>query len=455
MLLRGRLTLLLLALGLVAGVDGWLRAAREDAPEAGVAQAEEVVRPAGPPAAGPPEPALVPAELLAHLPVTPERWEEIEARSPLWAARQRRTVEALPPPASRPDLAGPLQVEYALDGDLMRAVFGILRRGRVELGHAIVMDPRSGRVLAYASTDLERFPPHRPYPAASLVKVITAAAALHHAPEESQDSCRTVGNPYRLTPRRVDPSPRGRQVSLRRALATSNNQCFAQLAVHHVGGPNLLGAIDRFGWRMPPAPVHPAGEVEPGADDYALGQLGSGLSGTRITPLHAAQLAATLADGRRVPPHWIHGVRDAEGRHLLVPRPPAEVVMTPELTGRLRDMLVDTTVRGTARRAFRTRRGPLLGSIQVAGKTGSLSGTDPKGRYEWFIGVAPADAPRLAVAVVVVHGSLWWVTPSQIAAEILKVAFCPKGVCSAEAADRWLLPSPVSDAAPTLVAHDR
>ena len=127
----------------------------------------------------------------------------------------------------------------------MRAVFRVLRQGRVELGHAIVMDPKSGRVLAYASTDLERFPPDRAYPAASLVKVITAAAALHHAPEDSQDSCRTVGNPYRLTPSRVDPPPGGRTVSLRRALATSNNQCFAQLAVHHVGRPNLLGAIDR------------------------------------------------------------------------------------------------------------------------------------------------------------------------------------------------------------------
>ena len=127
--------------------------------------------------------------------------------------------------------------------------------------------------------------------------------------------------------------------------------------------------------------------------------------------------------------------------------------MTPELADRLREMLVDTTVRGTARRAFRTRRGPLLGSIAVAGKTGSLSGRDPNGRYEWFIGVAPAQKPRLAVAVVIVQGSIWWVTPSQVAAEILKVAFCPKGVCSESAADRWLQPRGVSDLPPTLLAR--
>ena len=452
MLLRGRLTLLLLALGVVLGADVWLRSARKEAPPA-VPDPPAVVRPSRPLPAGPPAPSLAPAQLLAHIPVTRERWEAIEAQTPLWAAERRRPVEIVPVPASRPDLAGPLEVEYALDGDLMRAVFRILRQGRVELGHAIVMDPRSGRVLAYASTDLERFPPDRTYPAASLVKVITAAAALHHAPEASQDSCRTVGNPYRLTPSRVNPQPGGRRVSLRRALATSNNQCFAQLAVHQIGGPNLLGAIERFGWRLPPAPLHPAGEVERWSDDYALGRLGSGLSGARITPLHAAQLAGTLAHGRRMSPHWISAVKDAEGRHLLVPRPPGEVVMTPELADRLREMLVDTTVRGTARRAFRTRRGPLLGSITVAGKTGSLSGKDPKGRYEWFIGAAPAQEPRLVVAVVVVQGSIWWVTPSQVAAEILKVAFCPKGVCSASAADRWLELPGAQDDTPTHLAR--
>ena len=452
MLLRGRLTLLLLALGVVLGLDAWLGSAREETPPA-VPGPPEVVRPSHPLPAGPPAPSLAPAQLFAHIPVTRERWEDLEARTPLWAAKRRRRVETVPVPASRPDLSGPLEVEYALDGDLMRAVFRILRQGRVELGHAIVMDPQSGRVLAYASTDLERFPPDRAYPAASLVKVITAAAALHHAPEASQDSCRTVGNPYRLTPSRVDPQPGGRSVSLRRALATSNNQCFAQLAVHQVGGPNLLGAIDRFGWRLAPAPLHPAGEVETWSDDYTLGRLGSGLSGAHITPLHAAQLAGTLTHGRRMSPHWISGVKDAEGRHLLLPSPPGEVVMTPELAGRLREMLVDTTVRGTARRAFRTRRGPLLGSIAVAGKTGSLSGSDPKGRYEWFIGAAPAQEPRLVVAVVVVQGSIWWVTPSQVAAEILKVAFCPKGVCSASAADRWLQPRVAPEVAPTLLAR--
>ena len=115
--------------------------------------------------------------------------------------------------------------------------------------------------------------------------------------------------------------------------------------------------------------------------------------------------------------------------------------MSPELAATLREMLVDTTTRGTATSAFRDRRRrPLLGEIRVAGKTGSLAGREPSGRYEWFVGVAPADAPRLAVATLLVQGDLYWRTASQIAAEVLRRAFCEERRCSAARADRWLRP---------------
>ena len=101
-------------------------------------------------------------------------------------------------------------------------------------------------------------------------------------------------------------------------------------------------------------------------------------------------------------------------------------------------MLVETTRRGTARSAFRSRGRPLLGPVQVAGKTGSLSGRNPDGRYEWFAGVAPAENPRIAVATLVVQGELWWRTSSQVAAQIFEQLFCERGDCRADNVDRWL-----------------
>ena len=77
-------------------------------------------------------------------------------------------------------------------------------------------------------------------------------------------------------------------------------------------------------------------------------------------------------------------------------------------------------MRETARMAFRDRRGrPLLQEVKVAGKSGSLNGEDPDGRYEWLIGVAPVERPTIAIAVVSVQAPLYWVSASQIAAEVL------------------------------------
>jgi cell division protein FtsI/penicillin-binding protein 2 len=333
---------------------------------------------------------------------------------------------------------GSFRIEYTVHPELSRRVQAILRRGRVSLGHVIVLEPASGRVLAYVSTDPKRLPGTRAYPAASLIKIVTAAAVLETAPESARRPCLFVGNPWRLTRARLDPPRSGRSASLERALATSNNQCFARWAVHGLGADALLAAMDRMGIPAPPAPGHEPGRVEPGSDALALGQLGSGLAGAWITPLGAVRLGAILDHGRLVDPRWIERVVDAEGRDVpLPPSAAAPQVLSPEIAEELRGMLVETTVSGTARRAFRTRRGPLLGDIRVAGKTGSLGGAEPRGRYEWFVGLAPADRPRLAVSTLVVQGDRWWTSASQLAAQVLKELFCVDGVCSVEAASRW------------------
>ena len=109
-------------------------------------------------------------------------------------------------------------------------------------------------------------------------------------------------------------------MTLERALATSNNQCFAQLAVHALGDEPLMRGDRRAsaGWRCPRRRTQP-GTADPGVDRYDLGRLGSGLAGSRITPLHAAQLAASLAHGELVTPQWVERVLDANGRELPLP----------------------------------------------------------------------------------------------------------------------------------------
>ena len=431
MLMRGKLTLAGLAL-LAATLLATALPGDEEAP-APATGADVAAGPADRPAT-----ASAPAPLAPPASIPPPALEAAALEPPV----ARGALDALPLRAGRPvgDVDG-VELEYTLRPELTRAIWKVIDRGRVALGHVIVMDPTSGELLAYVSTDPGAFPPTRQYPAASLVKVVTAAAALDVAPGIAREKCHFSGNKYRLNRRRLDPPGGGPSESLRRALASSNNQCFAQWAIHRVGAEGLLDAIARFGLLDPAAPRHAAGAAEdPGDDALALGRLGSGLDGLQITPLHAAQIAAVLADGNRVQPYWVERAVTSDGRELSLPgSDPAARVLTPKLANTLREMLVDTTVRGTARKAFRTRRGrPLLSDIPVSGKTGSLNGEDPKGRYEWFAGLAPADEPRVAIATVAVQGPLYWMSASQMAAEVLKAVFCPKGVCDREAVERYV-----------------
>jgi membrane peptidoglycan carboxypeptidase len=374
-------------------------------------------------------PPPVPDEVLRLLP--PSARTGVAGPGTVLAPTASERIEA---PGPLPGILGPLEIEYTVDPHLTGAVVEVLRRGRVKLGHVIVMDPRDGRILSYVSTDPVAFPATRPYPMASLMKVVTAAAGLGTAPQAAARPCLFRGSPYALNVSLLDPPRQGRTASFQRALAMSNNQCFAQLAVHDVGAPRMLDELAALGILESPGPGHEPGEVDAIGSPLALGQLGSGLAGSRLAPLAAARLAASLANGELVSPRWIARVTDANGTELALPdAAAARSVLAPRVTRELRGLLVETTLSGTARSAFRDPKGrPLLASIRVAGKTGSLSGPDPKGRYEWFIGVAPADAPRIAVATVVVHQDKRWHGAADIAAGVLKEVFCSAGACTAE-----------------------
>jgi cell division protein FtsI/penicillin-binding protein 2 len=342
------------------------------------------------------EPA--PADVLAVLPPGARTPGALAGPAPSAATiteddgvAHRTVVERLERPENG---AGPgwVEVEYTIDPQLEDEVRALLKRSRVRLGHVIVMDPSDGEVLSYVSTDPDAFPATRAYPTASLMKVVTAAAVLRRAPDAATRECRYLGNPHVVRrPQLTPPRSGGRVDSFWRALAISNNQCFARLAVDDLGKQAMLEEMQRVGMLEPPAAGHMAGRVEPIESELDLGHLGAGLDGSFISPLAAARLAGVLARGELVHPYWIARVTNARGEGLALPPPqPPRSVWPTEVTDELRELMVGVTARGTAKSAFRDARGrPLLGPVRVSGKTGSLSGRDPTGRYEWFIGVAP------------------------------------------------------------------
>jgi TonB family protein len=134
-------------------------------------------------------------------------------------------------------------------------------------------------------------------------------------------------------------------------------------------------------------------------------------------------------------------VSDATGELVAVPEFGApRRIWEPDVADALRRSLRGVTERGTARRAFRNKQGePLLGAVTVAGKTGTLRGDNPKGLYHWFVGVAPAEEPRIAIAALVIHdveaseqrGGAG-INASNVAAETLRALLCDGAGCSGD-----------------------
>ena len=422
-------------------------------PHTGSAQAPAPAAPPLPDVSAAPRP--VPAAAFELLPPGVRPAEDREGLASSEAAWGRRVVEVVERSVSGADAPAWLEVEYTVDPELDARVRGVLERSGVSIGQVILLDPATGEIFAYVTTDPVGFPATRAYPTASLMKVVTAAAALRHVPEATRRQCRYAGSPYVVSQTALAPPRAGGLLdSFPGALAISNNQCFARLAVRDVGKAALLTEMAELGLFDAPAPRHPAVRLDALEDELDLGYLGSGLAGSFISPLGAARLAAVLASGELVRPYWIARIRDADGNALPIPwREAPRPVWPADVTGELRELLVGVTETGTARRAFHADDGaPLLGEVRVAGKTGTLNGTDPPGRYQWFIGVAPAEAPSIAIAAVVVRDALAESVPaggapasdaaplrssaSDVAAATLHELFCGGEGCDPAAAQR-------------------
>ncbi len=96
----------------------------------------------------------------------------------------------------------------------------------------------------------------------------------------------------------------------------------------------------------------------------------------------------------------------------------------PETANAVVRMMVKTVEMGTSHRTFGTpERTPLLSDMDVAGKTGSLSGWTPTVHFEWFAGVAPVGSPRLALAALVVNDGRWKIKGSYVGKEAFNTYF--------------------------------
>ncbi len=317
---------------------------------------------------------------------------------------------------------------------LQPALEKLLADQRVPVGAAVLMEPRTGRVLALAE-HVEKGPrAHvalQPFaPAASVFKIVTSAALLDRGIGPDSEVC-FHGGKHRIQKALLADDPRRdrRCLTLSSALGKSANVVFAKLAGRDLSAEILRAEAERFlfnvaipfAWPVEPSPA-------PISDDpFELATTAAGFGPVRLSPLHGALMAALVANGGTfVPPRVVDEVAG------VAAPPPGEArqVIRPEVAAALARMMQTTVTEGTARKIFRrdrlARRSPLR-EVTVAGKTGSLSERDPFRDYSWFVGFAPVDDPQIAVAVAVVNDRIWHVKAPFVAHEALKAYFAEDG----------------------------
>lgn len=250
------------------------------------------------------------------------------------------------------------------------------------------------------------------YPPGSVFKLVTAAAAL----ESGISSDRTFPDPLRQELPQTTATignfgggtcNNGNPISLTQAMAVSCNTTFAQLGLE-VGPERLVAQAEAFGLNadLPlqlPRPL--ASRIPKELDPPQTAQSAIGQRDVRVTPLQMALIAAAIANGGEMRTPRIVAqvenvrreiIRQYRDEPLDLPGNNGGRTMSAATAGTLRDMMVAVVASGTGSRAQ-------IPGVAVAGKTGTAE--QPSGPPTvWFVGFAPADAPRVAVAVVVENG---------------------------------------------------
>ena len=420
---KGRIRAALALLAIAGVVWGFSHRSRDAAPAA------RMTMPARKP---PPAVKISPAHKpLFSFGFAARQWDAGDVAALLHARPPRLTSER-----DTVSYAGGCIVRYSLDTALQNLSLRLMEQYQPRYGAAVVIEPSSGRILALVSYSN----PHAPmvpelwgrsmFPAASVFKTITAAAAIDNGRLTTESCLDLAGRRHTLYRFQIKENlPSADDITLKEAYAQSVNPVFARIGMYMVGYDELISCARKWGFLGPVPFELPVDTSAVMACDSAfqIAEMASGFNKqTTLSPLHGALIVAAVAEDGRMPrPSLVDSVTDAKtGRRLYRMMPTLWRIPIKESTAaQIRRMMAEVVRSGTARQSFRYMRNTSrFEDLQYGGKTGSID-KDSLGRIDWFVGFVrnPAD-PRqeLAAGVVTVHGEYWTVHSSYIVEELMR-----------------------------------
>ncbi len=330
-------------------------------------------------------------------------------------------------------------VQYSFDPELQAAMEKLFRSYSPDYGAFVVMDVVTGRVLAMVSYSRgnhanENLALKATFPTASVFKVVTAAAAIadkNFSPDTLVSFNGRNHTLYRGNVLKTRITRWTHVITLKEAFAKSINTVFAKIGAFTVGPEELRRFANRFEFDRPIDSDMPIEEghakIPQDPDDaWGLAEAASGYTqNNTMSPMQGALIASAVAnDGVMMEPYVIQSVYSADGTPLYSAEPAVESMAVDGTTAaEIRSLMRETVLRGTSRHSFRGFfRGP-YSVLNVGGKTGSLTGMDPPGKYDWFVGFAEGGTHRIAVAALTIHKKYWRVKSSYLARKAIEHYF--------------------------------
>jgi len=322
---------------------------------------------------------------------------------------------------------------YTVDPSLQNRVNEVFQKHRPPYGAFVALEPKTGKILALSDyargqNEVGGIWQRATYPAASVFKLVTAAGALEKGLLHYDSPVSFRGNLYRLGPQKLSESSRkDRRTQFDEALGKSNNVVFGRVASNLLGAQALREYSEAFGFNHPIQFDFPVDMSRASIPDgsYELARCGAGFGEVTLNPLHAALIVATIANrGEMMRPYLIDCIKNLSGERIYEGR--QEKVGQPISAKTAQDltrMMLRTVEDGTASKIFHRYGKDLLKKMTISGKTGSLSGDNPPGHYDWFVGFAPADQPQIAFAAMTIHHDRGRIRGAFVAQEALKTFF--------------------------------
>ena len=311
-----------------------------------------------------------------------------------------------------------LTIDQAIQYQAERALQEAVQRSHAKSGSAIVLDPRSGEILALANApsfdpnDVAAAPAESRrnwalqniYEPGSTFKIVAFSAAIERKLAKPDDKIDCQMGAITVAGRVIHDHKYG-TLTLSEALAKSSNVAAIKLGIR-VGNESMYDFMTRYGFGSKTGlelPGETSGLIRR-VERWQPSSIGSIAIGQEVgvTPVQVAAAYGTVAnDGLRIAPHLIREIRDAAGNVVYKTQPEQRRVVSTETAVALRGMLEGVTLHGTAKKAQ-------LDGYSAAGKTGTAQKIDPKTHaysptkyIGSFVGFAPVSNPQVVIIVVI------------------------------------------------------